>query len=63
MVTYVFLPVACTKFVQTMQNQFLSSSPCYEEENKEELTTLLNVRGTCPWPHFSTDPPIPTKIC
>jgi len=29
MVTYVFLPVECTKFVRTMQNQFLSSSPCY----------------------------------
>ena len=25
MVTYVFLPVECTKYVQTMHNQFLSS--------------------------------------
>jgi len=61
MVTYVFLSVKCTKYVQTMQNQLIIS--LFLRRKWGEIDHFSCVRCAVPAHHFTTDPPIPTKIC
>ena len=61
MVTYVFLSVKCTKYVQTMQNQFIIS--LFLRRKWGEIDRFSCVRCAVPAHHFTTDLPIPTKIC
>ena len=61
MVTCVFLSVKCTKYVQTMQNQFLIS--LFLRGKWGEIYYFSCVRCAVPAHNFTTDPPIPTKIC